>query len=179
MHTMVTGQREQKVELEVVGLDADHVTGVALNLVFMVWRFRTLVEPYRAGLALMKKHVLAHPRGIGVLQVVEPEAVPPEADTRKAFADAMVIPGTAHYSVTHEGTGFKAASVRAIVWGVNAIVRPAFPHSVHSSVADAARWAAEQNRRLGRNDDWQGIDQVVQELRRIQKERFPGRPQGV
>ncbi len=160
-------------ELEVVAIDADHIKGTAFNIAFMVWRRRTLVGPYRDGISLVNSLAIKHPAGVGVMHVVETEASPPDTDARKAFADFLKQPVIKHFSVTHEGTGFKAASVRAIVWGVHALARPSFEHAVHNSVADASRWAAQQNAAVGRRDEWQSIERVMQTLRRMHVEKFP------
>jgi hypothetical protein len=163
-------------ELEVAAIDADHIKGTAFNLAFMVWRRRTLVGPYRDGIALVNRLALKHPGGVGVLHVVETEASPPDSEARKAFTDFLKQPVIKHFSVTHEGSGFKAASVRAIVSGVHALARPGFEHAVHSTVADASRWAANQNRQIGRSDEWQAIERVLQTLRRMHVEKFPSLP---
>ena len=160
-------------ELEVVTIDEDHIKGTAFNIAFMVWRRRTLVGPYREGIQLVSALALKHPTGVGVMQVVETEASPPDSETRKAFADFLKQKAIQFFSVTHEGTGFKAASVRAIVSGVHALARPSFEHAVHSTVADASRWVAAQNRRIGRRDEWQAIERVMQTLRRIHLEKYP------
>lgn len=160
-------------ELEVVAVDSDHIKGVAFNIAFMVWRRRTMVGPYRDGIALVSSLAAKHPGGVGVMHVVETDASPPDSDARKAFTDFLKQPAIKHFSVTHEGTGFKAASVRAIVSGVHALARPGFEHSVHSSVAEASRWAAAQNAAIGRRDEWQSIERVMQTLRRMHVEKFP------
>jgi len=160
-------------ELEVLEDDHDHVKGVLSNLVMVVWRRRTLLGPYRAAMQLVTRVGLRHPTGVGVMQVVEVDAVPPDSDTRNAFGEMMRHPAVKHFSLTHEGTGFKAASVRAIVSGVNALARPRFPHSVHSSVADASRWAAEKNRIIRAWDDAAAIELALQSLRRLHVEKYP------
>jgi hypothetical protein len=165
--------RPPEKDLQVVEIDEDHVKGVAFNIAFMVWRKRTLVGPYRAGIQLVASMALKHPTGVGVMQIVETEAVPPDSETRKAFTEFLQLKAIKHFSVTHEGTGFKAASVRAIVSGVHALARPGFEHAVHSTVADASRWAAGQNRRIGRTDDWQAIERAMQTLRKLHLEKYP------
>lgn len=159
--------------LRVVHTDYDHAKGLAYNLVLLVWRRRTLPEPYRAAMSLATAHAQKHPGGVGVMQVVEVDAVPPEAEARKAFSEFMKWPGVAHFSVTHEGSGFKAASVRAIVSGVTALSRPNFPHSVHSSVADASSWAAAQNRGVSGITDARAIERALQSLRRLHLQKYP------
>lgn len=160
-------------ELGLIEVDQDHVKGVLANLVLCVWRRRTLVGAYRAAIELVGRVGLQHPGGVGVMNVVEVEAVPPEADTRKAFGEMMHSPVVKHFSVTHEGSGFKAASVRAIAASVTTLSRPRFPHSVQSSVKDAARWAASHNRSIGALDDAEAIERALQSLRRLHVERYP------
>ena len=68
-----------------------------------------------------------HPEGIGVLQVVETSASrPPDEAARKVFSQALDVCDkyVKHHSVVHEGSGFKAASVRAIVMGVYMVHQP-------------------------------------------------------
>lgn len=159
--------------LRVIQSDYDHAQGVAYNLVLLVWRRRTMPDAYRAAMRLATEHARQYPRGVGVMHVVETDAVPPEAESRKAFNEFMKWPGVAHSSVTHEGTGFKAASVRAIVVGTAALARATFPNSVHSSVADAASWAAAQNRTIGAPSDARAIEAALQSLRRFHLEKYP------
>ncbi|MEO6602292.1 MAG: hypothetical protein ABIQ16_20595 [Polyangiaceae bacterium] len=161
-------------DLEVVLMDEDHLKGTVFNLVLMVWRRRTLAEPYRAGSELVRNFALKHPEGVGVLQVVETEASPPDAEARKAFADFLKLTSIQHFCVTHEGSGFKAASIRAITSGVHALARPTFAHAVHSTVAEAARWAVAQNKLIGRDDDWQVIERTLQKFRKMHLDQYPG-----
>ncbi|HEV8551617.1 MAG TPA: hypothetical protein VGQ57_21360 [Polyangiaceae bacterium] len=159
--------------VEVLESDPDHVKGVLFNLVLLVWRRRTLLGSYRAAIELVRRVGLQHPEGVGVLQVVEVDAVPPDGEVRKAFGEMMLVPAIRHFSVTHEASGFRAASLRAIVSGAHALARPAFAHSVQSSVAAAARWASAQNRALGAPDDAAAIERAVQELRKLHVEKYP------
>ena len=161
-------------ELEVVALDEDHIKGTAFNILFMVWRRRTLLTPFRESIELVNRLAIKHPAGVGVMQIVETEASPPDSETRKALAgDFLQQKAIQHFSMTYEGADFKAASVRGIVFGAQALARPSFAYSVHATVADASRWAASQNRRLGRSDEWQAIERVMQTLRNIHLEKYP------
>lgn len=160
-------------QLELVEVDEDHAKGIIFNLVLLFWRYRTLQEPHRAAMRLVTQTAAKHPKGVGVMQVVELTAVPPDSETRKDFAAMLRLPGIAHFCVTHEGTGFKAASVRAIVSGVHALCRPAFPHSVHQDLASAARWTASHNRSLGAPSDAEAIEEALRALRRMHGERYP------
>lgn len=159
--------------LRVVQSDYDHAQGVAYNLVLLVWRRRTMPEAYRGAMRLATEHARKHPTGVGVLQVVEVDAVPPEADARKAFSEFMKWPGVSHFSVTHEGSGFKAASVRAVVMGAAIIARASFPYAIHSSIVEAASWAAGHNRNIGAQSDARAIERALQSLRRLHLQKYP------
>jgi hypothetical protein len=159
--------------LKLVDIDEDHVKGVAFNLVLLIWRYRTQLEAHRASRGLVTQMAAQQPTPIGVMQVVETSAVPPDSETRKDFGAMLRLPGIGHFCVTHEGSGFKAASVRAIVSGVHALSRPAFPHAVHDTIANAAQWAAAQNQSLGAPSNAAAIEQALQTLRRLHVERYP------
>jgi hypothetical protein len=158
---------------QTVELDEDHIKGLAWNILFMVWRRRTLPESYRRGIQLLSDHTRLHPKGVGVCQVVEVDAVPPDREAREVFPDLFRVPGVQHSSVIHDGAGFKAASVRAIMTGVVAIARAASKVSIFSSVSDAAQWHVELQRPLGAKFTAKELTEVVAALRALHRERFP------
>ena len=47
-------------------------------------------------------------------------------------------------AIVAEGGGFHGSAVRAVVTGLMMVVRPRFPMTVHSSVAEAAAWISTQ-----------------------------------
>lgn len=157
----------------IVELDADHVKATSFNMLFMIWRRRTLAGAYRRAAELVRELADSHPEGIGILQVVELEASPPDAETRNLFRDLLGLDGISHFSVTHEGAGFKAAAVRAIVLGAQSLARPQFPHSVHGSLGAAAAWHAAMQRSLGRHEPAATIHRIAQDLRNFHLDRFP------
>jgi hypothetical protein len=159
--------------LRLVHIDEDHVTGVSFNLVMLVWRHHTRLESYRAAIRLAAQTATLNPNGIGVMQVVERMAIPPDSATRTELGVMLRLPAIRHFCVTHEGSGFKAASVRAIVSAAHALARPVFPSAVHDDVASAARWAAAHNKSIGATSDAAGIEQALQSLRRLHVEQYP------
>ena len=142
-------------------------------MLFMVWRRRTLALAYARGMQLIRKLGELSPEGVGVLNVVESEAVPPDSEARRAFVELFHQKELKHFSVTHEGDGFKAASVRAIAAAAHAMARPHCAHSVHSSVVAAAQWHASEQRKLGRSEQGSQILVVTQGLRKIHFDRYP------
>jgi hypothetical protein len=159
--------------LNVIDCDGDHASGTAFNMLFVVWRHRTLERAFRRCIVSALELGRRYPEGIGVSHYVESESLPPDADVRTAFVDILRIGCIRHYSVTYDAKGFKAAAIRGVVSAATRLARPKFPHSVHVALAAAARWHAEQQAALMRPEQASQIEQAAQELRRIQRERFP------
>jgi hypothetical protein len=160
-------------ESQLIELDADHAKAIAFNMLFMVWRRRTASEAYAAGMVLIEELGYRYPEGVGVCNVVEVDAIPPDAEARKKFVELLHLPSLRHFSVTHEGVGFKAASVRAIVAGTHAFARPTTQHSVHSRLTDAGRWHARMQLALGHHEPAERIVQVANALRALHRHQFP------
>jgi len=160
-------------EFEVLDVDADHIKGAAFNMMFAIWRFHTHYDAYRGCLHWTDQLAKRHPAGIGVMHVVEPTAIAPEAPTRRLFNDAVRHGGVRHYSVVHTARGFKAASIRAIVAGSFALARPSAAHAVHTRLDEAAAWHALEQRRMGRSESAEQIVRVVEGLRRALDEQHP------
>jgi hypothetical protein len=161
-------------DFELLDVDADHVKGAAFNMLFAIWRFHTHYEPYRRCLHWSGQLEKRHPGGIGVMHIVDTTAIPPDAPTRRLFADGVRHGAVRHYSVVHIGRGFKAASIRAVVAGTFALARPSAGHAVHSNINEAAVWHAVQQRRIGRNESAEQIARVAEGLRQLHAERYPG-----
>lgn len=163
-------------DLEIVEIDENHIKGIAFNLIFVVWKRHTLLDAFQRTIRLAHQLSAKHPTGIGVLHVIEIEATPPDAETRKAFVELFSVPTVKHLSVTHEGSGFKAAAVRAIVSAAQTLARSnGGRRSVHNDVAQAARWHVSENEALGRSDSALRLERVVQELRKKHQEQFGGK----
>ena len=167
---------QAEISYRVVEHDHDHAKAIAFNMLFMVWRRRTLTTPYRRGMQLVRELYARFPEGVGVCQVVEVDAVPPDSEVRRAFIEFFKVDGLKHFSVTHDGVGFKAASVRAITSGVHALARPNCKHSVHSSVGDAAAWHEKYQAELGRREKAAEIAKWVWDLRDFHRQQYPSEP---
>jgi hypothetical protein len=160
-------------DFTLIELDEDHAKAVSFNMLFMVWRHRTLNLAYRRGMQLVRDLSTRFPEGIGVCQVVEVDAVPPDSDTRRSFVDFLKLQPLRHFSVIHDGVGFKAASVRAVIAGVHALARPKCRHAVHSNVPDAAAWHAAAQLELNRRESAQLIEGIVRGLRERHRSQYP------
>ena len=164
---------EANIDFDVVEVDEDHIKATAFNMLFMDWRRRTLPAAYRRGIDRVHELAKVYREGVGVCQVVEVDAVPPDSETRSMFVEFLRLQHVKHFSVTHEGVGFKAASVRAIVSGVHALARPKCEHSVFPKLSEAARWHEENQRRIGHSEPAARIERVMQGIRKMHRERYP------
>ena len=158
---------------ELLEIDSDHVMGTAFNMLFLVWCIHTHAGAYRRGIRAASQLAARFTEGVGVCHYLEIEAIAPGAETRKAFVDFLRLPDLKHFSVIHEGAGFKAASVRAVVAGVHALGRPTCQHAVHKSIAEAAEWHAVRQAELGRRESAEQIARTIRSIRALHKDRFP------
>lgn len=158
---------------ELAGIDRDHAKGIAFNMLFMTWRFHTHATAVRPCFDIIADLAARFKEGVAVCHVVEADALPPTPAARKLISEILRLPSVKHYSVTHEGTGFKAASIRAVVAGIHALARPSCAHSVHGSFAHAAKWHAIQQAALGRKESASQIEATFDALRARHRERYP------
>lgn len=165
--------KERPGLLDVVEIDQDHVVATASNMLFLLWCLHTQAGAYRRAIRVASQLADRFREGVGACHYLEVTVIPPGSETRRAFVDFLRLPGLKHFSVTHEGAGFKAASVRAVVAGVHALGRPTCEHTVHKSITEAAEWHATQQAKIGRRDSADVIAKTIQTLRTLHKERYP------
>lgn len=147
----VTGFSPGSSDLRVFEVDANHGKAHAKNMLFIVWQKETTAAAYARAAEVILSMAQRFPNGIGVLQTVETGALPPDQAARKKFVKVIEAceSRVGHYSVVHEGAGFKAASVRAIMLGVYGYARPTFPHKIFGSLREAARWHVQRQSETG------------------------------
>ena len=139
----------------------------------MIWRRRTTLEAFTRGTLLARQLAQQLQSKLVVCQVIDVDAVPPDAETRLAFAEFLRLDCIAHSVVIHDGVGFKAASVRAIVNLQLLLAKPRFPHALYSTVKQAAAALAGAQGALGRTDTSAAIEARISQLRALHRERFP------
>jgi hypothetical protein len=119
-----------------------HAMGVHCNVAMALWRGETTLAGIHDLGKLLRAVRLRHPGGIGLLQVVEPNAPPPDARARNAIASLLAGEREALScsALVFEEAGFKMAAVRAIVSGITALARPGYPHVVFADVVKGVHW---------------------------------------
>jgi hypothetical protein len=163
----------RKTDFDLIAMDRDHAKAIAFNMLFMTWRFHTHATAVRPCLEIVESLAARFKEGVGVCHIVEADAIPPSAAARKLISEVLRSPLVKHYSVTHEGAGFKAASIRAVVAGIHALARPVCEHSVHGAISAAAQWHARQQARIGRPETFVEIEATFEELRRRHRKAYP------
>lgn len=126
-------------ELAFAKFDAHYVLGTWRNVAIAIW-----IDETTAAAALQAQYVLqrlsiAYPDGIGLLQIVGEDHPSFDAQARGALRELLRSGRDfiREAPVVYEGTGFPAASLRAVVTGLLANRGYGFPHRVYSSVNEA------------------------------------------
>lgn len=149
------------------GLDEHHIAVAAFNMVFVYWAKETQLASFKRVCDTLTRLSSVYPEGVGVCQIVGLQAVPPGSETRVEITRLMTERAGGrlmHYSIVHEGSGFKAASVRAIVSASHMLARTKTNLAVFSSVSDASVWHASQQQLLKRRESAQLISNIIREL---------------
>jgi hypothetical protein len=148
-------------------LDEHHIAVAAFNMVFVYWAKETQLASFKRVCDTLTRLANLHSEGVGVCQLVGLQAIPPAAETRTEITRLMTERAGGrlmHYSIVHEGSGFKAASVRAIVSASHMLARTKANLAVFSSLSDASAWHSAQQQILKRKETPQLISSILREL---------------
>jgi hypothetical protein len=154
--------------VDIIDRDDHHVTAAWQNMVFAYWHKETKRGPFLRVCSKLAELAESHKEGVGVCQIVGLLATPPDSETRVEITHLIkdgVDGHLKHYSIVHEGTGFKAASVRAIISASQMIARSKTKVAVFSTIAEAAHWHEGRQLAIGRNDPARRIEQIMLALR--------------
>ena len=120
-------------------IDRDHVVGTWRNVFVSLWRHRTEEHAIFNLRPVIQAVQAAHPAGIAMVTVLEPNAELPTPGARqelpKLFKD--VASGMACSALVCEGEGFRAAAVRALTTTITMLAAQPYPHRVFPTVAAA------------------------------------------
>jgi len=140
---------EQKpIRNGVVRSTPDFGAGVSDRIVAVAWKRVTLAADIGFLRSLLIRAHAGKPQPLVFVQFVPPTAQPPAAREREAVAKLLSESAglLSHSATIYIGQGFRAAMVRSIIIGINALARPAYPIRVFSTLSGAAAWI-EHNRR--------------------------------
>jgi hypothetical protein len=124
---------------------SDVVIGTWNNVAVGIWKSPT-AETFRAFMRCQDKLAGENPSGIFAMSIIEEGSPMPSRDARKQLADlVMAEKGRVILSaVVPEGSGFRAAAVRAVSGAMMVLSKPPFPQEVFSTVRDACQWFDRQ-----------------------------------
>lgn len=131
----------------------------------LVWNQRSSAQGIDHAYAALAARAGAHAGGMVLVNVVPRQPTrPPDEETRAAMRRAMASPVPALRGVCtiHEGEGFVAASIRALVARL-AMSRAGVPFRFFRDANEAAAWAAELLRAPG--IDGARLGKAIQEAR--------------
>jgi hypothetical protein len=118
-------------------------TSARLNdIVLQIWHKETTMAGVASLRAAIAKVASESAAGLRLLVVVEAGAAMPPRNARASIAAFMTefkssIRAT---GLAFEGEGFRAASVRAVVTGLNMLTQHPFPYAVFRTVDQALEW---------------------------------------
>jgi len=126
--------------------DENHTVFTYGRLFVMMWHVDTML----GAVNFVSRHITEFacdltPRRIGLLTVVEEHVSMPSAEARAGLAVLMQMkaPYLIRSAVAYEGSGFKAAAIRAVSTGIALLSNHSFPHRIFSGVGAATAWLGE------------------------------------
>lgn len=121
--------------------NADYCVGACHDVVIAVWRKRTQPD----GVSVLRKFIdvraTLHKR-LGLLQIIEDDASPPDGLARQALGKMHVEQAHLIYrsAVVYAKPGIAGTTARAIITGVAMLNPPKFEHLIFSNIPSALQW---------------------------------------
>lgn len=110
-------------------------------VLLQIWRDGTPIEGAQAAVAAAKELAFSDLPRIATLIVVPQGSKLPESDARAVLSGLPTELGRGvGVALAFEGSGFRAAAVRAVLSGIMLLSRHRVPHDVFPSVERAAGW---------------------------------------
>lgn len=118
----------------------DHVIASWLHFLFVVWRRETTVDAVLKMEASLDELARSVGHDVGAFIIAEEGARAPSPAVRNPIAKVMKDAPVAFCAVVLEGTGFRAAALRAFATGIGLLARPRYPYRPFATVLDGAKW---------------------------------------
>ena len=128
--------------LRVLKVDRDYAFGEQDGCLLVIWRGQPTEESYRERAAFMLDLAGRLPGRCGVIEVIEPSSKPPSPAARNVIAQSMRDVGRSLSGMTSvvEGNELRATLVRAVLAGLQLLVRGEQPMRVDKDLRRAAEW---------------------------------------
>jgi hypothetical protein len=134
----------------VVRSTPDFGAGVSGRLVAVAWKRVTQAADITFARSLLRNAHAGRTEPLVFLQFVPPTAQAPAAREREAVAKLLAESADilSHSATVYIGQGFRAAMVRSIIIGINALARQPYPIRIFSTLSEAASWIEHSRRDL-------------------------------
>lgn len=144
-----------------------------------VWIEEAPVQAIREAQRMVERLAAEWPDGVGFMQVIGEDCQTIDLSSRLALRDLLVA-GQSHIReapVVYEGSGFRAAAVRAIVTGIIAQRSLGFPHRVYGSIEEGALAIAHRFEKREPSRYARELCEALARIRDRHKSAFPSAPQ--
>lgn len=133
------------VSLTVLAANDRFAIGALNNIAMQIWHADTPpVDGARLAVHAVQE-LNASQDDVHLLIVAKPGLRPPDPETRKLLSSIGQVEGIRSCAfVTHGGSGFWSATMRAVLNGMVFLVRPGFEVQTFSETESAAVWIAER-----------------------------------
>ncbi|MDB4987093.1 MAG: hypothetical protein JWN04_2271 [Myxococcaceae bacterium] len=144
-----------------------------------VWIDETPVSAIQEAQLLLERLSVDWPEGIGFFQVIGEDNQSIETPARNALKELLRASRASIRAapVVYEGTGFRAAAVRAIVTGLLSQRSYGFPHRVYSTLEDGALSVAREFEKREPTRFARELCEAMAGLRDAHARAFPSAPQ--
>ena len=121
--------------------NADYCVGACHDVVIGVWRKRTQPDGVAVLRACIDDRATLHKR-LGLLQIIEDDASPPDGLARQALGKMHLEQAHLIYrsAVVYAKPGISGTTARAIITGVAMLNPPKFEHLIFSNIPGALYW---------------------------------------
>lgn len=147
------------------------------NVAIAVWVDEMSVEAVQRADEMIDGLASEWPEGIAFVQVFGEESQRIDAPVRAALEMLLQRSRGIHQApVVYEGTGFRAAAIRAVVTGLLATRSFRFPHRVYARVEDAALAVANEFEKREPTRFSRELCEAMARLRERHESAFPSAP---
>lgn len=150
-------------KLQVTEASSEFACGTFGPLAIAVWEVATTQQTAETAARMLR--MLGTSRSeIYLLAILSPETPPPTNEARDIMSAAVRDLGAKVQASANvvEGTGFRAAAMRAALLGMNMIMRASHTQKAFATVGEAAAYLAEQSNEL----EERAVINAVTQLRR-------------
>jgi hypothetical protein len=137
--------------LRVLTVERDYAFGELEGCMLGVWRGQPTVESFSLRGSFLTDLAARLPGRCGYLEVIEPRAKPPAPPARKVAADIQKKLGKslACVGMVIEGDELRSTLIRAVIAGMNLLLRTDHPMRLDKDVLRCAEWVSAT---MGSND---------------------------